>query len=334
MRWLGVVLLAGCGFTEAADINHHVANDLSVERDGGGASSGHSGPFVLELSPTPQKLAAVWGSSSGDVYALSADGIILHTSGDGTWSTQLQPTTTVSYYALGGGGAGNVYAGGYVPCGSLPCAAQLLHSTGDGQWTPVALPTGTTGSLWAVAALDTGEAYAAGGLESNGLLHTDDGVTWKAETVDLIYNLLPVGPGRAYAVSTNKVYLRDPSGTWTVVLDATPNDGNLQVMGASSPTDLYVAAYENAREVIYHSMATGTPGWTMQPTGVDLGNPIGVGVVSASEIYLACEDGLLQSSGDGQWTTVLAHQNLEAFYAAPDGQLYLVGDGGLILHRL
>jgi photosystem II stability/assembly factor-like uncharacterized protein len=51
--------------------------------------------FVAEASvPTTNTLYAVWGSSPSDIYAVGDNGTILHSIGNGTWTTQTSPVAT------------------------------------------------------------------------------------------------------------------------------------------------------------------------------------------------------------------------------------------------
>src|SRR5258706_11065755 len=169
MRGVLFALLAGCGFDSNNDISGNsvdgsvdgdpmsaagdldqgkndlaqgTQNDLAqgTPNDLASGDLAHAAQFSMEISPTPDTLKDVWGSSGSDVYVVSQNGTILHSTGDGTWTLQRMPAANENYAVIGGSGANDVYVGGGVhPC-AFPCDARLLHSTGDGKWTPIALP--------------------------------------------------------------------------------------------------------------------------------------------------------------------------------------------------
>jgi hypothetical protein len=88
------------------------------------------------LGPGAQ-LNAVWGSSANDVYAVGAAtsdastsyALILHSTGNGTWTIQDAGGSTPGLSGVWGSGSSDVYAVGY--------SNTILHSTGNGVWTPI-----------------------------------------------------------------------------------------------------------------------------------------------------------------------------------------------------
>jgi hypothetical protein len=93
-------------------------NSLFIVGDGGVImhSTSPMGGFSLRTSNTNSNLEAVWGSSTRDVYAVGADGTILHNvDGDGTtWVAEPLPPQlqTTHLYAVYGSGPGDVYVAG------------------------------------------------------------------------------------------------------------------------------------------------------------------------------------------------------------------------------
>ncbi len=66
--------------------------------------------WSLQTSPTTEILYSVWGSSDSDVFAVGANGTILHYNGT-SWSLQDTPTTE-TLYGVWGSSSSNVFAVG------------------------------------------------------------------------------------------------------------------------------------------------------------------------------------------------------------------------------
>ncbi len=119
-------------------------------------------------------LSSVWGASASDIYAVgvllggAAETVVLHSTGDGTWTRQ--PTSGSTYLrAITGSGPNDLHAVGD--------GGTILHSTGDGTWTPQSSTTTTQLlDVWQASAEDVVAVGAAGTL-----LHRIDGA-WTAET--------------------------------------------------------------------------------------------------------------------------------------------------------
>jgi hypothetical protein len=93
------------------------------------------GTWTPQVVPTTEDLIGIWASSASDIYAAGHNGTILHSIGDGTWTAQTTGVTT-GLWALWGSGARDIYAAGE---GSI-----ILHSAGDGTWTPFETGTGVS----------------------------------------------------------------------------------------------------------------------------------------------------------------------------------------------
>ena len=135
----------------------------------------HGGSWTA-VSTGTQPLAYVWGTSASDIYAVGANGTILHAT-DGVTFTAQTSNTTVQLAAVGGS-AGDVYVVGGDGGGSS--TNTILHSTNaGGTWTaqmPVAA-TSVSAGVWGSAAMTAFvTSYANAGLA----LTTNGGGTWSA----------------------------------------------------------------------------------------------------------------------------------------------------------
>lgn len=122
-----------------------------------------------ESIPAIERIAAMWGSAANDVYAVGAGGVVLHSTGDGTWTIQrkgggslegIWGATAASVYAVGANGA-------------------ILHSRDRGKtWTPRA--SGVRYTLTSIVGLGTQDLYV--GSADGPPLRSTDGVRWKPIT--------------------------------------------------------------------------------------------------------------------------------------------------------
>src|SRR5262249_3126925 len=135
-----------------------------------------SSPDVATSPPPPELiwtrenapltlLRAIWGSGPGDIYAVGDGGVILHSSGDGTWKTQ-SSGTSANLYGLWGSGPNDVYVAVF--------SNVVLHSVGDGVWQHEGFPPGRTfNGVWGSGPDDV---YAFGG----GAYHATMSGVWPA----------------------------------------------------------------------------------------------------------------------------------------------------------
>jgi hypothetical protein len=110
----------------------------------------------------------IWGSSAADIYAAGAGGVIVHSTGNGTWAVQTSPTTN-SLNAIWGSSASDVYAVG--------AGGTIAHFNGSA-WSTTTVGTSTLNSVWGSGASDV-YAVGAGGT----ILHWDGIGPWAAQTV-------------------------------------------------------------------------------------------------------------------------------------------------------
>ncbi len=110
-------------------------------------------------------LLAIWGSGPGDVYAggQGADGVVYHSDGSDTWSTQRVPAK---------GGISSIF--GFGPKDVYAVSHFLYHSAGDGQWETVDIPQ-LDGNAAAVTGDSHGTLYVGG---RDGDLYVRTNGTW------------------------------------------------------------------------------------------------------------------------------------------------------------
>jgi len=174
---------------------------------------------------------AIWGSSATDVYASGngANGLVVHTSGNGVWGTAigLQPNPSPIHYFLGIGGSSsaNVFfvggpdvyrwtgSGGYNREFQNPTTNAInysvfavsptdiymgtdhgvYYSKGNGTWTLQTAATQTLTSIWGSGPTDV---YGANG----GCYHSAGDGNWNAITTGLMY------PSAVFGYDKDDVY--------------------------------------------------------------------------------------------------------------------------------
>ena len=100
------------------------------------------------LNPDPGT-RNIWGSSAADVYIVGRPGSVLHSTGEGTWTSQS------TGYAIWGSGPDDIYLGGD--------GSTIVHYTGNGVWTTEAGPRLLDGFvIMAIWGSGPGDVYAVG----------------------------------------------------------------------------------------------------------------------------------------------------------------------------
>jgi hypothetical protein len=141
---------SGAGDIYATGGSNSLGGDGILHSTGGGTSATWTMELNLGFTTTSQVLG-LWGSGSGDVYAVGEGGTIYHSTGNGTWTSQTSGTSQ-DLSAVWGSGSGDVYAVG--------ASGTVLHSTGTGTWT--ALASNTTQNLVGVWGSGSTDVYAVG----------------------------------------------------------------------------------------------------------------------------------------------------------------------------
>ncbi len=137
--------------------------------------------------PSVESFYAVWGSAPDDVFAVSANGSIIHYDGD-HWSSMIHGAGEEYWlHSVWGSGKDDVYAAG--------ASRRVLHYDGD-RWSVMDMGMTFLNDVWA---LPDGRAYAVGRY---GVVWRYDGLTWS--------ELRPLGSGETlhgvWAAADDDVY--------------------------------------------------------------------------------------------------------------------------------
>jgi hypothetical protein len=273
-----------------------------------------------ETSGTTNVLYGVWGSGDTDIYAVGEAGLVLHSTGDGTWAIQSTPATIQNLSGIWGSSNTDLYA----------VSSDLLwRSPGTGTWTNGPRPGSLSlNYVWGTSASDVYIVGASGTLFHS----TNAGASWDAPSAGTTNDLLcgwSSSPTNAYAVGTMGTVTHFTGSTWAVETQITGAD--LFGVWGTSASDVYAVASSG---ILLHS--TGGGGWTMQTLAGVTDNLRAMTGHSSIDMTIVGENGvLLRSTGGGVWTpeTGASGSTLTAVWESPNGELYAVGVGGTILHR-
>lgn len=227
-------------------------------------------------------LRGIWGSSATDIYAVGENGLILHSTGDGTWTTQ--GLAVFQLNDVWGSSATDIYAVGE--------DGAIYHSAGDGVWyLEDSHASAELRSVWGSGA---GDVYVGGhgGL----ILHSNGDGNWLVQTTSVTADIDSIwgsGATNIYAAA-RQVLHSSGDGTWTAE-SATP-DQFFHGLWGSDATDVFaVSIYQPAPGYfgIYHAVGDGS--WTPLTTGV--GSSVSLfrvwGSGPADDVYAVGNDGLL-----------------------------------------
>ncbi|MGA2740651.1 MAG: YCF48-related protein, partial [Bryobacteraceae bacterium] len=198
----------------------------------------------------------MYGSGDGKtLWAVGADGTILHSADGATWRPQASGTTNYLFSVYGTGDGKTLWAVGE--------RGTILHSTDGATWQPQA--RGTTDFLFSVYGSGDGKTLWAVGTGGT-ILRSADGATWQPQTSGTTNDLLSVygsGDGKTlWAVGAFGTILHSADGvTWQPQLSGTTNYLN-SVYGTGDGKTLWAVG---AGGTILHSVDGAT--WKPQTSG-------------------------------------------------------------------
>lgn len=364
---LAALIVSFCGCKDSSNGNDAgipadlaVAQDLSVTQDMAVAQDMTVPPEIDASTPadmtaslwivedTTSSLNAVWGKSSPptrEIWAVGQSGKILYSTGDGTWTGQTSGVTT-QLNAVHGAQSGKVYAGG-------AGTTVLRQDVGASTWTQVpvtaTLPPSNIYAIWGYAPeLSPKNTYFFGD-QGRFLRAFDDpspitvasgsiGVTVRAITAQAPteFELLCV-----VGDETNVGNYSDGMGEWnwrTIGSTADTLYGLWQARIIPPTSEPLWSVGTNGKiyraAQCYNFVPDTGSGWTEEASGVS-STLRAVWGSSSSDIYVVGDGGvILRSTGNGQWTREVSGtvQNLRSIWGASATDIFIVGDG-IILHK-
>jgi hypothetical protein len=285
--------------TDLTGISGVSSNDIFVVGTRGTVLHFDGARWSEQKSGTSRNLTAVWAPSSENVVAVGFDGTILHFDGR-RWVGQTSGTTrTLS--AIWGDSPSNVFAVGR--------SGTILRYDGR-SWH--AERSGTGQDLLAVWGSSGSDVYAGGARGT--LLHFDGGSWSRVE----------VGPEERHRERARHLY-------W-----------QLNALGGTSPTDVYAAGWRGPVDVdvdrtgvfLHYDGRT----WKSVP-GAETELVSSLWAVSPTDVFVAGRtlNGLndVRHYDGKRLSTITSDARFgirNAVWSAPNGEVFVVGEGGMVLH--
>ncbi|MCR4317513.1 MAG: hypothetical protein NUW37_14330 [Planctomycetes bacterium] len=265
----------------------------------------HQNPY-----PTGNDLLGVWGDTTGTVYAVGLNGVILKKSGS-SWSSESSGTVN-RLMDVGSDGAGTIYAVGDL--------GTILKKSGS-SW--ISESSGTTQQFRGVRGSGTGTVYAVG---NGGMILKKSGTAWSAESSGTTKDLWGVwdnGVGTVYAVGNNGTILKKSGGTWSIESSGTTQHFR-DVWGDGSS----VWAVGDSGTILRLSGGT----WSSETSGTTQ-VLIGVWGDGTGTVYAVGYNGTILKNTGSSWSTESSGTShvIEGVWGDSAGSVYAVGFSGTIL---
>lgn len=283
---------------------------------------------------TTDSLFGIVGTGSGaaaDIYAVGANGRILHSTGGSSWMVEADNLITQQLNAAWLNTAtAEVFAAG---------DSGVVLRKKNSAWTSEKPPTsaqltalwGTATDLWAVGARGT-------------IMHRDSAGKWSAEAVGMSNELLSAlwgtereGQATVYAVGNLGTILRRDKGTWQQISQRVTTSA-LSAVWARNPDEVYAVGSDG---LILRRSGVGAQGRWQQVAGVATSssfNAIAGYAASATaqaEVYAVGTDGTIMHKSGSTWAiegATLTSGELTAVWVGSDS-VYVVGRGGRVFRK-
>jgi photosystem II stability/assembly factor-like uncharacterized protein len=292
---------------------------------------GVTGTWTSLDSGTTDRLYAVWGTASGgDIWAVGL-GVVLHSTDHGaSWTPEYDDGGVTYFTSVWGSGPDDVY---------VLAKTKLLH------WNGQALSPQTItlhGEPTSVRGRGAGEVFVFDGLSTIYVSRSTGGGTWALRgSCDAEQSIVGQHAG-GWGSGTKILYLLDydvvcRSGddgvTWTKqFIDGGFGGGFFGGIWGTSPNDLYIASDNGS---IARTDDDGLT-WTVQTTPTD--NPLNALWGTGDDVW-AVGSGItiLHTTDHGaHWVAEkqgVSSNQLYGVWGTGPGDVYAVGDNGIIVHR-
>lgn len=297
--------------------------------------------WVFEAGSSLNKdLKGVWGTSSKNVYAVGDDGTIVRSTDEGTtWRNVAPPrkapdSIAPRYASVWGSGPTDIYV-----VGANIMNALVLHSSDGATFTE---QPASGGELVAVWGSDADHVFAAGMHEI--LRTTDHGASWRSVWSDASTRLTSISGGGGSIWATGWKQGPTPKGTPSI-FESSDHGASWHELQGKPPSEHLNAIRWTKRGTlvgvgygpkIHRSVDRGAT-WTEEPIAFDgymetLGG-------DDDEIFAAGYNGaLFQGTQDGkQWVRIDVGLDwtraIHGVWTSPEGDVFAVGDVGIVVHR-
>ena len=269
--------------------------------------------WASQSSNTTAILYGVWGSSSSDVFACGADGVILH--GDGTDWTPMSSNVSSTLYCIRGLSSDDVFAVGL--------GGVILHYDGA-TWTSMETPTTT--HLKGVWGSSSDNVFAVG---NGGLILCYNGASWVQMTSPTTTHLTDVwgtASNDVFAVGNGGTILHYDGAIWTDVSEY--GQPNLFGVWGTSSDDVFAVGNEGTifryDGVVWAKMTTDNISDALHS----------VWGTTPGDVFAVGEGGTVVHYDGSSWTEMDSGTDyiLRGMHGFSALDAFAVGDGGTILH--
>lgn len=256
----------------------------------------------------------MWAFDASNVFAVGDNGVILRR-GDGTEWVAMPSATTRNLRSLWGSSPSDIWAGG--------ASGTVLHFDGTA-WTLVSAPVSQVDSIWGSSASNVWLTSSTSVLRWNGSSFTSFSIG------GTLLSVSGTGPNDVW-VTGEQAYLRHYDGTsWTMI---NPGIGStMKVVLALATNDVWAAGAMPGKETTHYNGVK----WTTIRTSALSSN---TAVFTSMTAEAADDVWGIGNSKVGHWEgtawsveELSVGQTLRSITTAL-GHVWIVGDGGLILHR-
>jgi hypothetical protein len=288
----------------------------------------------LSARVTTQPLSSVWARSADEVYAVGPNGVIMRRRGTsplGAWTVEGDGATSESLNAIAGwaltreGGEAEVYAVG--------TSGTILHRLAGAWVLEGAVLTGQElTSVW--VGQDAVFAVGRGGR----ILRKQDG-KWSLEALPMgvtpadLLSVWGVGQGGSlvvYASGADGLLLRRASGVWSKEAAGLTSEALVSVFGRSAE-EVHVLGNKGA------TLRRQGGQWVTEQLQLSGRTPVaGCATPGNTAFYAIGTNGLILRRSGGSWSQDapgLTNLELTALSAAGPEEVFIVGTGGIVLHR-
>jgi hypothetical protein len=308
MKYLLLALLVGCATSSRAGDDpeeSEIAANL--------AAVTCSGSWTQETSPASSTtiLHAVWAATAtADVFAVGDDGAILRRT-SGAW-TAMASGTTNDLRGVWGASASDVWATG--------TSGTLLHYNGAA-WSAVSGATTDIDAVWGSSGSDVWFVGSTAVLHYNGAA-----VTTATGFSGPLLAVSGTSPSDVWVTGENTKVHHYNGSAWATL---TPPVGTSTLMTvlAVAPNDAWVADFTPSKDTAHWNGSA----WTTTKSGALLNS---LSALSTGELWGAGNSGRIAHWNGSAWSLETPCGSVALWSVATrPGDGWVVGDGGLILHR-
>lgn len=202
------------------------------------------GKWRSELTGTNSTLTGVWGSGPNDVYVSVYSNLILHSTGDGTWTHETL-SAGLTFQQVWGVDANTVLALG----------RGVYRRNGESDWT---LESGSYGGvdLWGSSLSNRYVVGPSGGTTT--VAHSTGEGKWSEQDgpAESVYAVSGAAPDRVFIGGVNGVSFSDGGGAWQPQLVLDPTAGNpINAIWAASSDAVFACSQKG---FVYRSNGAGS----------------------------------------------------------------------------